>query len=89
MSHSEIPGELQQALAALRKSPGVVLLEPPKWYGVPGKWVFKTRLLVGTPPATYVPRSTDWYVLVGPRYPWDTVELYPDKTNGISVTFQH
>ena len=89
MSHSEIPGELQQALAALRKSPGVVLLEPPKWHGVPRKWVFKTRLLVGTPPTTYVPRSTDWYVLVGPRYPWDTVELYPDKTKGISVTFQH
>ncbi len=36
-----------------------------------------------------IPPSSQWYVMISPRYPDGSIRLYPDKDNGIKRTFQH
>ncbi|MGD2092106.1 MAG: ThiF family adenylyltransferase [Candidatus Aminicenantes bacterium] len=37
----------------------------------------------------FIPKETEWFVLIDEGYPWGTIEFHPGRNNGIEVTFQH
>lgn len=59
------------------------------WDEKDGTWAFPVELNIETKNSERVPRSTAWYFVLDPRYPWGNVEIYPAKNGGIGTTFPH
>jgi len=37
----------------------------------------------------YIPRPSEWFLVIDPAYPLGSIDVYPSKTNSITVTFNH
>ena len=67
----------------------VLLLQDWNWNEQVSKWALHSRIQIDTEPDNPIPKSTDWYVLVDSEYPWEDIEFYPAKENGLTLTFPH
>lgn len=83
------PKELLVARRTLDGLSSVLLLQDWNWNEQVSKWVLHSRIQIDTEPDNPIPKSTDWYVLVDSEYPWEDVEFYPAKENGLTLTFPH
>src|SRR5262249_26076909 len=57
--------------------------------GPDGEWVLPCRLTLAGDVSRFVPRASDWHLLVEATYPWGSIEFYPAKTGGLTSTFPH
>ncbi len=80
---------LRAGRRALEGLTGVDLLEDWHFDSDVQKWVLRCRLTVDITPTDFLPRVTEWHLLVDPSYPWGTIKLYPDKEHGLKATFPH
>ena len=78
---------LRAARRSLRSLPGVEIVGD--WTAVGSLWALPCRLHISVGQGSLVPASTDWFVVSGADYPWDTLKIYPAKENGITATFPH
>lgn len=67
---------------------GVQLLEDFVWNENRNSWILKYNFKIKSQ-SSFVPSSTDWYVLIENNYPIGSVKVYPAKENGLSHTFNH
>lgn len=85
----ELSPELRRARRALEGHPECAILEDWRWYSALQRWALHCRL---TPLAlaTGSPlRSSDWFVLADPLYPWGSIESFPAKEGGLWQTYPH
>jgi molybdopterin/thiamine biosynthesis adenylyltransferase len=87
MSPRQIPEALRVARRALEGMDGFLMLSDFQWNGF-GRWMMHCRITLSAESSS-IPKSTDWYVVVEPSYPWGLIRFYPAKKRGISVTFPH
>ena len=78
---------LRQGRRALEELPFYRLLGGLEWYPSVRKWAWNCRISIE--PVGSIPAQTEWYVVVGPEYPWGGIDLFPAKSGGITRTFQH
>jgi len=52
------------------------------------KWLLKIRLLTEKT-SVFIPAATTWCVIIDRAYPLGPIDIYPDKKEGIHVTFPH
>ncbi|MDG6027354.1 MAG: ThiF family adenylyltransferase [Candidatus Brocadia sp.] len=74
-----------RALAGIQKCE---ILEKPVFFTEEKLWLLKVRLLTEKT-SDFIPSATTWCVLIHEAYPLGTIEIYPDKIDGITVTFPH
>ena len=81
--------ELRLGRRALEGLGGVKLLKD--FFTVDGQpsWVLSSQLTHSTASFELVAQTTEWFVLVDPRYPFGSIEFHPSKTNSILRTFPH
>jgi hypothetical protein len=90
VSDKKIPStELLAARRTLEGISCVELLYDWTWSDQVAKWTLYCRININLQPSSFIPKSTDWYVLVSPEYPWGDIEFYPAKENSIIHTFPH
>jgi hypothetical protein len=86
----EVSEELRTGRRTLEGMSGVEILEDFFWNGSLGKWILHLRLtsenIVDT---EYVSATTEWYVLLSPKYPRGKIKLKPAAQNGLVHTFPH
>lgn len=88
MSPKQMPQALRLARRALEGMEGFSILEDFQWNDHLGRWMMHCRITLDAA-STSIPKSTDWYVVVEPSYPWGLIRFYPAKQGGISATFAH
>lgn len=88
MSPAQIPRALREGRRALEGMKGVSIVEDFKWDAELQRWILHCRITLDSE-SEFVPRSTDWYVLVEPSYPWGYIRFYPAKEGGLKHTFPH
>lgn len=86
----ELSEFLRTGRRALDVLSSVEILEDFSWNGLLEKWVLHLRL---TPEKlkvnSFVPITTEWYVLLSPKYPYGKIKFKPAKENGLIYTFPH
>lgn len=81
--------DLRAGRRALESIEGYQLMEDLSWVQAESCWHMVIRLTIPELTGGQLPVQTDWHILVSESYPWGRLKLYPDKTAGISQTFQH
>lgn len=87
-SNALVPGELRSGLQALVSLGGCELLGEPLFLSSETVWALQLRLTIPCCSA-FVPKATDWYMLIDLAYPMGRVMMYPSKSNGLTATFHH
>ncbi|MBD2212923.1 ThiF family adenylyltransferase [Nostoc linckia FACHB-104] len=90
MNDGKIPST--ELLAARRTLDGIAcveLLHDLTWSDQVEKWTLHCRIHIDPQPSSFIPPSTDWYVLVSPEYPWGNIGFYPAKEHSLIHTFSH
>ena len=86
----DVPSEfLRAGRQALDGVDGFAILGDWKWDQATQNWWMHARITLDAEANEYVPKTTDWYVKVSPRYPWGEIAFYPAKVGGINHTFWH
>lgn len=85
----EPSAELRAARRAILEMQNVVLLRDWQWHKHEGKWGLQCRLTPKVVPGSFVPTSTDWFILASSAYPWGSIKFYPAKREGLTATFPH
>ncbi len=85
----ELSEEIRSARRAVCLLKEFELLEDLSWNAREKKWVLHFRLNFDSELNTYIPRSTNWYVLISDQYPFGDIQIFPDKVDGIVATFPH
>jgi hypothetical protein len=83
-----LPEALRSARLLLDDVEGVVLNEDLMWDPREICWTLGFRVTVGQG-STFVPRSTDWFVLLDDTYPRGRLEIFPGNEAGLTETFPH
>ena len=52
-------------------------------------WSLKFIVQLAVPPSLFMPEFSSWHLVIWQEGTFVRIEIYPDKTDGISVTFQH
>lgn len=81
--------ELLAARRTLESLSFAKLLHDWVWNEEVRRWVLHCRIDIDVQPGSIISKSTDWYVLVEPQYPWGEIGFYPAKENGLTHTFPH
>ena len=83
------PEDLKAARRALDGIKEFQLLED--WESRPEleSWVLNCRITLDIDSSEFVPKSTDWYLIVSMDYPWGEVIFYPSSFGGLEHTFPH
>jgi hypothetical protein len=87
MSEAAIPLSLRAAARSLANIVGVRVTGPWKRYGA--TWALPYRLTVMPPPDSLMPADTDWFVVVENSYPYGSIKVFPAKSGGLALTYQH
>lgn len=87
--HTEPSPELRRGRRALDGHPEITLLDDWRWTPVVGRWVLQCSLTPAALPAQSPLKTTTWFLLADPLYPWGGIECYPAKVGGISQTYPH
>lgn len=88
VKHDEPSKELLSGIKALAGIQCCKILEKPVFFTEEEMWLLKVRLSIENT-SDFVPATTTWCVLINEAYPLGTIEIYPDKIDGITVTFPH
>jgi len=80
---------IKAARRQLESIQGYELLEDLAWNKDFDAWIIKVRLTCAVPDNEFVPETTEWHIAISDNYPDGTIKFFPDKTNGIKVTFPH
>ncbi len=83
------PENLLAARRALDGMKHVTLLDDWEWHEKSSSWILHCKLTLEESQNEFVPKSTNWHVLVDPTYPYGSIEFYPSKKGGLETTFQH
>lgn len=81
--------ELRAGRRGLDAVPGCELLEDFVWESGADAWRLRLRLTADVALHPFVPRTTDWVVLLDPAYPAGRLEVYPAADRSIEHTFPH
>lgn len=87
--HREVSPQLQQARRLLEDISGYELVEDFSWEEAIGQWSLLIRITMEFPATDFVPKSTDWRVLIDEHYPLGAISFMPAADRGIKSTFQH
>lgn len=87
-SDDPLPGELRSGLQALRPLGGCEICGEPLFLSGERAWALQVRLTIPYCSA-FVPKTTDWYILIDSSYPLGRLRVYPSKTHGLVATFHH
>lgn len=88
MTRRQPPETLRSARLLLDDVDGVLLTEDLTWDARESCWTIGFRIIIGQE-STFVPRSTDWFVLVDDAYPRGRLEIFPSNNAGLTETFPH
>jgi hypothetical protein len=77
---------LQVAIQTLAYLPSIQLIGP--WTKKGEFWVAPLTVQLQNE-SQYIPKETQWYLMVSSNYPRGTIHFWPSKTTGITATFQH
>jgi hypothetical protein len=83
---SEVLREARRRAEAIR---GVELLADFRWFPEVACWGLHYRITIESKNLQFVPHSTNWWVIVEPRYPLGKIKVYPASEGGITATFPH
>jgi len=83
------PGAIVEGVDGLRGLDGVDVLEHPRWDAGHRRWVLRCRITCASAPTPFVPRRSEWYVLIGERYPGGAIQIFPAQKGGVDATFRH
>ena len=67
---------------------GVELFRDFQWVEDINGWQLHYRITLEDS-SEFVPRTTDWYVLIEESYPWGYIRFHPAKKDGLIHTFPH
>jgi hypothetical protein len=81
--------ELRAGRRHLSSIKGYELLDDFVWEPNAGRWVIHFRLNGTASSTIHVPQTTSWFCFISPQYPYGSIEIYPDKSEGITATFPH
>ncbi len=84
-----IPEGLRSARRQLLAISEFKLLEDFVWHTELNSWALRFSIVSNIPNNEFLPRETNWYIVISSFYPWGEIKIYPDKVNGIQHTFQH
>jgi hypothetical protein len=73
----------------LEQHPGVRITGELLWHEKDREWALSIDLTVNTSNQELVPRTSSWFIVLSPRFPWGGIEIYPAKKGGIDKTFPH
>jgi len=83
-----IPEKLKRARRSFDDLPQITLLEDWQHNVQEDRWYIKIQIEI-TKSSQYVPKQTDWYVVISSAYPFGNLKIYPAAKNSIIVTFPH
>lgn len=79
---------IRSAFQALRGVERLTVISDPSWHGGIQAWFLKIRIVCNSP-SGFIPRDTDWYVLLNENFPLGSIKFFPSKQNGLEHTFPH
>ncbi len=83
-----LPVGIRTGLALLQGKPNVEIVGTPRFLSAFNSWAIDLSLTVSSH-SKYVPKESDWVLLVSDRYPAGDIRLFPALLNGIVHTFPH
>ncbi|WP_129544560.1 hypothetical protein [Serratia sp. 1D1416] len=84
----QVPDELQAVFALINADPR---MKTDNVWGLSGdkRWSLKFTAQLSVPPSCFMPDFSVWHLVLWQEGAHIRIEMYPDKTEGISATFQH
>lgn len=89
MSEVEVTQSIKIGCNQLEILKGFEQLYELTWNTKLKKWVLHFSITEIEISESQIPNYTQWYMLIDPRYPRGSISIYPDKDNGINLTYQH
>jgi len=84
----QVPGELQAALTLLNNNPRMRTNNA--WaLSADKRWSLKFTAELSVPCSRFMPDNSVWHLVLWQEESLIRIEVYPDKSEGISATFQH
>src|ERR1700681_71628 len=80
--------DLLLGIEAMKRVDGVQVLDDVTRDDASSSWVIHLRLTTATS-SSFVPATTDWYVLVDAKYPLGHLNFHPAEKGGLHLSFHH
>jgi hypothetical protein len=84
------PTAIRSGIHAAGSVEGAEILDDLEYFKSEGKWA--VRLIINTELTNnnlYIPRRSEWFVVIDSAYPLGSIDVYPSKENSVTVTFNH
>lgn len=84
----QVPAELQAVFNLMNKDPRIQISNA--WIlSEDQKWSLKLTITLSVPPSLFMPENSVWHLVIWHEEAHIRIEFYPDKSQGITATFQH
>jgi hypothetical protein len=83
------PPAVQSGLRAARSIDGLEILDDLRYFEAIKKWAVRFIIDIFSISNPYIPRRSEWFLVIDPFYPLGSINIYPSKKNSVAVTFNH
>jgi hypothetical protein len=83
------PTAIRSGIRVARSIDGVGILDDLTYFEIKRKWAIRFIIDIAVNNNLYIPRRSEWFLVIDPCYPLGSINVYPSKKNSVTATFNH